>query len=150
MLNVAQLKGDLSRELLSDRQIAASESIERAALDSEQFGTTDRFGRQTVHLCALKSENVAGQIKSTDRASAVAQYLTGTHAAANDLVNVIGWRLFAKDFRISLIGHYRAYQFHRLTQRVAVDRRPCEPRADCIELVWRRVHGLVSRPTRPS
>ena len=66
----------------------------------------------------LVPEDIAGQIELADLAAAVGQNLRRADGAADELVKVFGWLVFAVDFAVAGTGHDRAHHVEGVGQRV--------------------------------
>src|SRR5262245_23215464 len=86
----------------------------------------------------LETENVAGQMKSSDLAAAVHQHLVGPHGPADDLVEVIGRLVLAVDLAIPCKRHARAHELDGPALRGGSHRRRTA-----------RLHGRSSERTIP-
>ncbi len=69
-----------------------------AAAIGHQGAIAHRFGGKNVLTAQLKSENLAGNMKGFDLASAIAEELAHPHHAGNDFVETIGIFPLGEDF----------------------------------------------------
>jgi hypothetical protein len=102
-MHAPQLAVGEGEEFATDGGITIGKRRQHAALNHEDFRIGYRLGRKDVLFVELQSEDVAGQIKPADLAAPVAENLVGAHAAADDLVDIVSWFVFAEDFRIPLV-----------------------------------------------
>src|SRR6516162_7157752 len=63
-----------------------------------------------MHVADLYTEDIAGEVKTADLATAVVQHPVGPHRAGNDLVEVFGRLVFAVNFNIAGKAHRCAHQ----------------------------------------
>src|SRR5262249_1542090 len=114
--------GSHGPELASNRTIACGQRHHRGSPHYEQLAINDRLGRVRMFVADFKPEDVSRQIKSTDLAAPVIEYLVGARAAAKDLVQIFGSLVLGVDLGVPCKGHNRAYHLDLADQRVRPDR----------------------------
>ena len=79
-------------------RIALGHHLEAAPLDQANRGVHDRLRRKPVLASVFQPEDVAGEVKRADLATAVRKQLVASHCAGLDLIDVLRRLLFSVDF----------------------------------------------------
>ena len=98
VFRVLQVTRGHAEQVSRDQRIALSHHLEAAPLDQANRGVHDRLRRKPVLASVFQSEDVAGQVKRADLATAVRKQLVASHGADLDLIDVLRRLLFAVDF----------------------------------------------------